>query len=239
MRAENLPRLNYFKTNLTDPNYLHFTYLFRDVNAAIREHAKGEVLDIGCGNKPYEPLFTNVSSYFGCDVIQSSENKVDLLCLSTDIPLPDNSFDTVFSTQVLEHVEDHLKMLQESCRLLKPGGKVILSAPMVWEHHEVPYDFFRFTRYGLSYIFQKAGFIDISIKPNGGKWATLGQLKQSIVISSLKNKKGMIRRLLYILYRFGYKYFINAFYKLLEEIDKDEDFITINFIVVAKKAPVV
>jgi SAM-dependent methyltransferase len=205
MRAENLPRLNYFKTNLTDPNFLHFKFLFREVIAAVKEFASGDVLDIGCGNKPYQPIFTDVTSYYGCDVIQSSENKVDLLCLSTNIPLPDDSFDTIFSTQVLEHVEDHLKMLQEAHRLLKPNGHIILSAPMVWEHHEVPYDFFRFTRYGLEYIFQKAGFTDIKIKPNGGKWATLGQMKQSILTSSLKGRKGLVRRLLYIFYRFGYK----------------------------------
>src|ERR1044072_2775068 len=155
MRVENLERLNYFKTNIADPNFLHFKYLFRDVTAAINEHATGRVLDIGCGNKPYELLCSNITSYTGCDVIQSSEHKVDLLCVSTNIPLPDESFDTIFSTQVLEHVEDHSKMLEEAYRLLKPGGKIILSAPMVWEHHETPYDFFRFTRFGLDYIFKK------------------------------------------------------------------------------------
>ncbi|MBS1614976.1 MAG: methyltransferase domain-containing protein [Bacteroidetes bacterium] len=235
MRAENLPRLNYFKTNFTDPNYLHFTFLFRDVAHAVSEHGRGAVLDVGCGNKPYEPLFTQTDSYFGCDVIQSSEHKVDLLCLSTEIPLPDQSFDTVFSTQVLEHVEDHLKMLQESYRLLKPGGKIILSAPMVWEHHEVPYDFFRFTRYGLQYIMEKAGFEVVNIKPNGGKWAALGQLKQSILTSSLKNKKGFIRKVLYLLYRYSGKYAINIIYKGLDNLDHDEDFVTTNFIVVALK----
>ena len=235
MREENLARLNYFRTNVTDPNFLHFKYLFRDVKEAIDNHARGNVLDIGCGNKPYQPLFDKAASYYGCDVIQSSEHNVDLLCLSTDIPLPDESFETVFSTQVLEHVEDHLAMLKEAYRLLKPGGKVIVSAPMVWEHHEVPYDFFRFTRYGLMYIFERAGFVNIDVKPNGGKWAALGQMKQSILQSSLKGKKSLARKLLYLLYRYFYKYLINIKYYLLEEIDKDEDFITINFVVVATR----
>ncbi len=236
MRAENLPRLNYFKTNITDPNYLHFTFLFRDVSAAVSQYGRGAVLDVGCGNKPYEPLFSAAESYYGCDVIQSSEHKVDLLCLSTEIPLPDNSFDTVFSTQVLEHVEDHQKMLSECFRLLKPGGHIILSAPMVWEHHEVPYDFFRFTRYGLQYIFEKAGFEEIIIKPNGGKWAAFGQLRQNILISSLKGKSGILRKLFFIFYRYGLKYLVNVYYMLLERIDKDEDFLTLNFVVVATKS---
>ena len=235
MRIENIDRLSRYKTGISDSLYLHYKFLFRDIKDAIKNYSKGNVLDIGCGNKPYEPLFEHCDSYKGCDIAQSSERNVDILCPSTAIPLPNEQFDTVFSTQVLEHVEDHLKMLQEAYRLLKPEGHIILSAPMAWEHHEVPYDFFRFTRHGLTYLFEKAGFKIIYIKPNGGKWALLGQLSQAIIRSSTQNRKGILRKFFWLLYRFILKYGINIFFGLLEKWDKDEEFITLNFVVVARK----
>lgn len=216
-------------------SYLTHKFLFADIKDAVEQYATGNVLDIGCGNKPYESLFKNITGYTGTDIIQSSDQRVDVLCNSMDIPLQDGQYDTLFSTQVLEHVEDHLKMLQEGFRLLKSGGHIILTAPMAWEHHEVPYDFFRFTRYGLTYIFEKAGFEIKYIKANGGKWAFLGQMAQNVLASSLKNKKGVLRKILYIGYRYCYKYLLNIKYAILEKLDKDDAFITTNFIVVAIK----
>jgi SAM-dependent methyltransferase len=235
MRIENLDRLTRYKTGISDSLYLHYKFLFHDIKDAIANYSKGSVLDIGCGNKPYEPLFKHCSDYTGCDISQSSERNVDIICPSTDIPLQDNSYDTVFSTQVLEHVEDHLKMLQEAYRLLRPGGYIILSAPMAWEHHETPYDFFRFTRYGLTYLFEKVGFNIKYIKANGGKWALLGQLMQANIRTSTQQRKGIKRKLFWLLYRYFFKYVINISFGALENWDKDEEFITLNFVVVAQK----
>jgi SAM-dependent methyltransferase len=126
-------------------------------------------------------------------------------------------------------------MLQEAYRLLKPGGYIILSAPMAWEHHETPYDFFRFTRYGLTYLFEKAGFNIVYIKANGGKWALLGQLMQANIRTSTQQRKGILRKFFWLLYRYFFKYAINIFFGALENWDKDDDFITLNFAVVAQK----
>lgn len=235
MRAENVSRLTYFKTNMSDPHYLVYKFLFRDIQDAVAAHAKGDVFDMGCGNKPYEPIFKNISSYTGCDIIQSSENKVDVICSTTSVPLESEKFDTVFSTQVMEHVEEPQQMLHEAHRLLRKDGKIILTVPMVWEHHEMPYDFYRYTRYGLEHMFKKAGFSNINIKANGGKWATLGQLTQNVVDNSLRGKKSILRKILWVLHRYMFKYLVNIFYYLMEKADKEEDFITLNFIVVAEK----
>lgn len=236
MRAENLQRLSIPQTNLNDPLYLQYKYLFPDLKNAVSKYAKGDVLDIGCGNKPYMSFFEGkINSYTGCDVIQSDRNLVDILCLATDIPLPDNSKDTVFTTQVIEHVADHRKMLSEAFRILKPGGYVIVSGPMAWEHHEVPHDFFRFTQYGFEFILNLAGFTDLEITPNGGKWAMAGQLMHNTIRSSIYGKKSFGAKLLKAFYFiFRIKWIINAFFSWLDKVDKDY-IATSNFVVVARK----
>ena len=223
------------KTSIKDPLYLAYKPLFADLKAAIAQYGKGDVFDIGCGNKPYLPLFQGIKSYKGCDVVQSSDNSVDILCTTDAIPVGDSSFDTVISTQVMEHVADHRKMLSEAARILKKDGYIILSVPMAWQHHEMPYDFFRFTKYGLQSVFENAGLAIEYIKPNGGKWALLGQMRQNIIMSSTRGKKGIFRAILRIFHRYCLKYAINIWYSLLEKWDYDDDFITLNFVVVAKK----
>lgn len=235
MREENLLRLSSTKVDFNNAYYLSYRFLFADLREAIEKYANGELLDIGCGNKPYAAYFENkLSSYIGCDIIQSDRNQVDIICPATDIPLPDHSKDTVFSTQVIEHVADHRKLLSEAYRILKPGGAIIVSGPMAWEHHEEPYDFFRFTKYGFEWIFSEAGFTDIVIKGNGGKWAMVGQLTLNSIRSSLA-KKTFTRRVLngfYFIFRI--KWIINVLFSWLDKVDKDYSS-TLNFVVTAKK----
>jgi SAM-dependent methyltransferase len=235
-RHENLERLNRFETGINDANYLHHKFLFADIKYAIAQYATGQVLDMGCGNKPYLPLFAQKSTgYTGTDIAQSSAQCVDIICSCTDVPLPNEGFDTVFTTQVLEHVADHQQMLREAFRMLKPGGKIILTAPMYWEHHEEPYDFFRFTRYGMAHLFSDAGFKVLEIKANGGKWALTGQTLQNNLRSSFIGKKGWKRKLLkHIYFLFRLKWLINIVFSWLEKTDPDES-TTLNWLVVAEK----
>lgn len=176
MTQEPLARLSDYRTGLRDPYFLHYRKLFADLEkSATRAH--GALLDIGCGNKPYEKMFAGkITSYTGCDVVQSSEQRVDIICPATAIPVPDASFDTVVCTQVIEHVADHRALLAEAHRVLRPDGVLILSGPMYWHLHEEPHDFFRFTEYGLRWLLEQAGFEKIEITPNGGKWALCGQV---------------------------------------------------------------
>ena len=235
MRAENLPRLTSTDIKLKDPIYLTNKFLFSELDKAIQKYASGNLLDIGCGNKPYKIFFENkIESYTGCDIIQSDRNEVDIICPATDIPLPDNCKDTVFTTQVIEHVADHQKLLSEAYRILKPGGYIILSGPMYWEHHEQPFDFFRFTSFGFDYIFTKCGFKEIQIIPCGGKWALTGQVILNSFRSSFNNKS-FSRRLFKVVYTLlGIKYIINIGCSYLDKIDKDYS-ATLNFVVIARK----
>ncbi len=234
-RAENLNRLTIPRTGLNDPYYLEYKFLFKDLETAIFRHAKGDVFDIGCGNKPYQVFFEGkISSYTGCDVVQSSEGAVDIICQATDIPVDPNSKDTIFSTQVIEHVADHRALLSEAYRILKPGGNIILSGPMAWEHHEVPHDFFRFTRYGFEWLLKRQGFTDIEIIANGGKWALVGQLTLNSMRSSFAKKTMLRRSLAFLFFLLRIKWLINIVFSFLDKVDKDYSS-TLNFVVTAKK----
>jgi SAM-dependent methyltransferase len=223
MREQNLDRFSDYKnTPKSDYYYLVYKPLIRELEAAVKKYAKGKVLDIGCGNKPYEAMFKGlITEYVGCDVVQSSGGKVDVICEATKITLPDASFDTVFSTQAIEHVADHQALVNEAYRLLKPGGHAIISGPMYWHLHEEPYDFFRFTKYGFQHVLEKAGFKMVEIKANGGKWATLGQ----VILHTLPRR----------LTKYGFlRSMHNRFFTYLDEKFYN-DFNTMNYVVVGKK----
>jgi SAM-dependent methyltransferase len=196
VREQGIDRLKAAQLDLNHPYFLHYRSLFSDLQKAA-SLARGRLLDIGCGNKPYENMFTGlVSEYVGCDVVQSSEKKVDILCRATAIPLPDASFDTVLCSQVIEHVADHRGLLREAFRLLRSGGILILSGPLYWPPHEKPYDFFRFTEYGLRYLLDDAGFEVDQIRGNGGKWATCGQVFVHTIQASTRANKPFVIRLI-------------------------------------------
>jgi SAM-dependent methyltransferase len=234
-REKDIKRLVVPKTGINDPGYLQYKYLFKDLESAVHNYAKGDVLDIGCGNKPYLCFFENkITSYVGCDIAQSSEGLVDIVCEATNIPLPDNAKDTIFTTQVIEHVADHRKLLSEAYRILKPGGYLVLSGPMAWEHHEVPYDFFRFTCYGFEWLLKEQKFSVIEIVPNGGKWAMVGQLMLNSIRSSIVKKSAIRKIFAFLFFLFRIKWVINILFSWLDKVDRD-NIATMNFVVVARK----
>jgi SAM-dependent methyltransferase len=221
LSEEKLARLSVCQTDLNDHSYLVYRTLFADLEKAA-SHATGALLDIGCGNKPYESMFKGrVTSYTGCDVVQSSQERVDILCAATAIPAPDASFNTILCTQVIEHVADHRALLHEAYRLLAPDGVLILSGPLYWPLHEEPHDYFRFTEYGLSYLLAKAGFEEMKITPNGGNWALCGQvLIHTLQRTPLRNR--FARRL------------INYIFAALDDRFPDKTN-TLNYVAVARK----
>lgn len=233
-RQENLKRLSSLDIDEDSSFFLHYTSYHKALKNVIQKYSKGSLLDIGCGNKPYEGLFEEVStSYLGCDVIQSNLNKVDLICEANNIPLENCSFETVFSSQVIEHVEDHQGLVDEAFRLLKPDGYFILSGPFTWPLHEEPYDFFRFSKHGFKYILEKSGFEVVEIIPNGGMWANAG-LSLIHALESTSAKSFKMRVVMSFYYRLKLRRLIN---KLFNRLDKNyfNEFNTINYVVIAKK----
>lgn len=131
---------------------------------------KGRILDFGCGSKPYESLF-KVEEYIGLDFKgegHSHKNEhIDIFYDGKTIPLDDRTIDAIFSSEVLEHIFNPNEILQEFNRVLKSNGKVLISCPFVWNEHEVPNDYARYTQFGLKHLFESNGFEIITIQKNG------------------------------------------------------------------------
>ncbi len=136
------------------------------------------VLDAGAGTRPYKKYFSHTryeSTDFENIFDQESKTRHNFICNLDNIPKPDNHYDTIINTQVLEHVPEPEKVLREFNRILKPNGKLFLTAPQGWGIHDAPFHFFNFTKYGLEYLFKKAGFKIVFVKPRGGIFWYLGK----------------------------------------------------------------
>lgn len=157
----------------TEPVWSKTWLSVRHVERFMREQAPlctGSGIDYGCGNMPYADLLrAHGGKLVGVDVAQSSEQVVDVV-IAPGAPLPfdDGSFDFVVCTQVLEHVPDPGRHLSEMSRVLKPGGVLLLTLPFVWEQHEVPHDYFRFTEFGVRHLAAANGLGVESLQPSGG-----------------------------------------------------------------------
>jgi SAM-dependent methyltransferase len=151
----------------------------RELSIQFSKHVRGKLLDIGCGTKPYSQLLSKYcSEHVGVDHYSTQHDKtnIDIFSTAYKIPVPDQSFDSVICTGVLEHLEEPGVALKECIRVLKSNGVAIYTVPFIWHLHEEPRDYYRYTKYGLDYQFQKAGLEVIEIKALSGFWVTFGQL---------------------------------------------------------------
>lgn len=131
-------------------------YSFLEVNS---NYLNGKLLDFGCGSKPYEKLFKNLNDYVGVEVAGNKENlKSDIYYDGISLPFADNTFDSILCTEVFEHVEQLDEVIFELYRILKPGGRMIVTTPFMCMEHEMPYDFRRFTLNGLTNLIKKKNF---------------------------------------------------------------------------------
>lgn len=151
----------------------------RELKRSAARYLTGRMLDIGCGRKPYETLLEPyVTEHVGVDHENTFHDKsnIDLFGTAYDIPADNSSFDCAICTAVLEHLEEPEQAICECYRVLKPRGIAIYSVPFIWHLHEEPRDFYRFSKYGLEYLFKKSGFEIIEMKALSGFWVTFGQL---------------------------------------------------------------
>ncbi|QVW33808.1 class I SAM-dependent methyltransferase [Geobacter sulfurreducens] len=157
--------------------YIHDQALLRNVRKYFKHYFK--VVDIGCGSKPYENLLKPYCrEHIGIDHELSMHdiNRVDRIGSAYSINAIDEEFDAAICTAVLEHLEEPGKAIHECSRVLKKGGIAIYTIPFIWHIHESPRDFYRYSEYGLRYLFEKNGFEIEEIKALSGFIFTFGQL---------------------------------------------------------------
>jgi SAM-dependent methyltransferase len=123
---------------------------------------KGRTLDVGCGTKPYENLF-DCEEYIGLDTVNSGHkhefSSIDIVYDGANIPFENNYFDSIVCFEVLEAIFEPKCFLKELTRVLKPGGYALFTVPFIWDEHDQPNDFARYSSFGLKHLFEEQGFI--------------------------------------------------------------------------------
>ena len=143
-----------------------FFFARRELMKNIKEHSDivhGKLLDVGCGRKPYRKLLKNVTEYIGMDIENPghdhSEENIDVFYDGKTFPFPDNTFDSVLTNQVFEHVFNPTEFMSEINRVLKPNGCLLLTVPFVWDEHEQPFDYGRYSSFGIKHILEQNHFV--------------------------------------------------------------------------------
>jgi SAM-dependent methyltransferase len=142
-------------------------------------HIKGKLLDVGCGSKPYKNYFTNIESYTGLEIDSERSRKRNIADFYYDgncFPFKDKTFDVLLCNQVIEHVFNPDFFLQEINRVLKPNGKLLLTVPFVWDEHEQPFDYARYSSFGLKFLLERSDFYILVHRKLGADATVLFQL---------------------------------------------------------------
>jgi SAM-dependent methyltransferase/uncharacterized protein YbaR (Trm112 family) len=156
----------------------HWAFLGTKVDEMVKSIPEGAmVLDIGAGECKYAALLTH-TRYISSDLVFSSDkhdfSRIDIVADASAIPLQDEAFDAALNLVVLEHVPDPALTVREMARILKPGGSAFALIPLVRPEHLAPFDFQRFTRYGIRRLFEDNGFrIDSIEGSNGALWTAV------------------------------------------------------------------
>ena len=168
---------------LVNPFFTTRRLLYREIKFLAKMMQGGTLLDIGCGSTPYRALF-DVESYLGLDIIKF-DGCINVNCdVSYDgqkLPFRDSSVDCALMSEVLEHVFEPHHLLSEIYRVLKPNGTLLATVPFVWDEHDQPYDFGRYTSFGLKYLLEKNSFDICYFKKNGSYINTLTQMVSSYI----------------------------------------------------------
>lgn len=126
------------------------------------------LLDLGCGPRPYYSVYSKYcDSSTGTDLKDSPfpKHKIDIYCSATSVPLPDSCFDVILCTEVLHDIPEPFQLISEAKRLLKPGGKLLLTTPFVVPLVDGEYDHYRYTANGLKFQVEKGGLKIQKIEP--------------------------------------------------------------------------
>jgi SAM-dependent methyltransferase len=162
---------------LINPFYFARKGLYRNISKLMR-NIDGKVLDVGCGQRPYKSL-CHSTEYIGLEldtVTNRLNKKADYFYDGKVMPFEDSCFDSLISNQVFEHVFNPDEFLSEVNRVLKLDGKLLMTVPFVWDEHEQPFDYARYSSFGLKHILKTHGFEIIDHKKSASGVELIFQL---------------------------------------------------------------
>jgi SAM-dependent methyltransferase len=140
------------------------------------QHARGRLLDLGCGRVPLYGAYRALVAEVTC-VDWAEAEHVDLAHdLSTPLPFSDAAFDTVILSDVLEHVPEPALLWREMARVLAPGGTILMNVPFFYWLHAHPHDYYRYTRFALERFVAMNGLVLLTLRPLGGIGEVLADL---------------------------------------------------------------
>ena len=229
---------NYYSTIKFNPPLWFIVHPFYFARRNLYKHIKmnskfinGKILDVGCGSKPYENLF-DCKEYLGLEIIgNKNKSKADFFYEGITFPFEDNTFDSVFCSQVFEHVFEPELFLKEINRVLKPNANIFMTIPFVWDEHEQPIDYARYSSFGIKSLFVKNGFEVILHSKAGNNFSSIFQITSAYIYKTLIFKKKKLKKII------GYCFVIlcNFLGLLSLSLPKNDDFYLDNIIIGKKK----
>jgi len=167
----------------------------------LAKHINGKVLDVGCGTKPYQRLF-NFKEYIGLE-LDTPENRqhknADFFYDGERFPFKGAEFDSVVANEVLEHVFNPEVFLRETNRVLKINGHFLLTVPFVWDEHEQPFDYARYSSFGIKYILEKHGFKVLEHRKSVNDIRVVFQFINSYIKKKVNIKNRYFKLLIFII----------------------------------------
>lgn len=198
----------------------------------IREHVKGKLIDLGCGDVPFKREIEGLVTHY--DTLDLFPKREDLTYMGDiqDMPsVPSGSYDSAICLEVLEHVADPFRAVREIHRILAPGGVLIISVPHLSRLHDLPYDYFRYTSFGLRSVLEQAGFSVLCVCQRGGLLSFLGHQISTVLLAMVWNW-GWIRRAAWLINSW---LVTRACFVLDELLSLDEEFAA-GYVIVAIKS---
>jgi SAM-dependent methyltransferase len=210
---------------------LQHAAMYADMTSVVARYARGRTLDMGAGQLAWRNLLReHCGAYLSGDLVVANPQLDCVFDVRGRLPFADATFDTLFCCSVLEHLTEPWGAFSEIWRILAPGGAAIVTLPFVYNLHDEPHDYYRFTRYGIQHLAVKAGFTLEEIVVNGGLFHLFFNVP-SVFLSTLYARcgaPGLIRPT---------TRFWLALARKLDRVDRLSELFASNHIAVLRKAP--
>ena len=220
---------------LINPFYFARKNLFQSIMPFAAE-IRGVVIDVGCGSKPYQSLFLNADDYIGLDIENSGHNhhdeQIDMYFDGVHLPFESQQIDSAVCFQVLEHAFYPHKLLSEINRVLKANtGVLLLTVPFIWDEHEKPVDYARYTSFGLKHLLRESGFKSVESRKSTADITAVFQMWNNYVYKKIWTRSAILNLFFTLIFIAP----VNIFGALLAKILPKNDDLYLDNVIIARK----